>query len=451
MKTSKENIENSQVVLNVEIEPVEVEKELDLAYRRLVKRASIPGFRKGKAPRAMLEHYMGKEALLKEAMDHLVPQAYDQAIQEEGVEAIAQPQIEITQTDPVAFKAVVPVRPTIELGDYRSIRLAPEPVEVTEEDIDRVIEQLRHEHALWVPVERPVNSGDLVTLDVEGNIEGEPYLNQQGAHYKVNPDLPLPLPGFAQQLEGMVKEEGREFPLSFPSDHPRAELAGKECSFKVTISEIKEEKLPELNDEFAKEVGEGLETLASLRERVATNLKAGMEEMARRRFEEGAVEAAADLAQVEFPPILVEREIDRFLSEQVAQFREGRGGLEDYLKGIGRTEQEIREELRPMATKRVIRSLTLGKIVEAEKIEVSASELDDEVEKMAKSSGERGEEVRSLFSSPEARNSVERILTTRKTVQLLVDIASSAEEGEVEKEDVITNRNIKGEVKENGE
>jgi trigger factor len=367
----------------------------------------------------MLERHVGKEALLSEALEHLVPQAYSQAIEE--------------------------------LGDYRNIRLTPEPVEVAEEDTDRVMEQLRHQQALWVPVDQPVKFGDLITMDVEGIIEGEPCLSQQEAHYQVNPDLPIPLPGFAQQLEGMVKGEEKEFPLSFPPEHPRTDLAGKECTFKVTISEVKEEKLPELNDEFAKGVGEDLETLASLRERVTANLKARAEEMERRRFEEGVVEAAADLAQVEFPPILVEREIDRFLNDQVAQFREGRGGLEDYLSGIGRTEQEIREELRPMATKQVVRSLALGKVAEEEKIEVSAAEIDDEVEKMVNSSGERGEEVQSLFSLSEARDSMERMLRARKAVQRLVGIASSAEEGEGEKEEGITNTNTIGEVKGNGE
>ena len=428
MKTSKEKIENSQVVLNVEIEPAEVERELDLAYRRLVKKASIPGFRRGKAPRAMLEHYMGKEALLKEALDHLVPRAYDQAIQEEGVEAITQPQIEITQTDPVTFKATLPLRPTVELGNYQQISIPPEPVEVADDEVNRVIEELRQQHAPWEPVERPIKFGDLVTIDVVGNVDENPVLDRKDLQFQALQDLPFPMPGFAEKLEGLEKGQGKEFSISFPADYGTSELAGKECLFKVLISEIKEKKLPELNDEFAKSVGEGFETIDSLRERVASNLWLMAEEGARRRYEEKVIDAALELAQVEFPPLLVEHDIDRLIAEQERELRENRVSLEEYLRSRQKTEEELREELRPMATKRVRQSLVLTKVAEEEGIEVTEEEIDGEIEAMAEGVGERGEELKKQFNSPPVRQSLKDVIVTRKTVKRLLEIASGKAE-----------------------
>ena len=427
MKVSTERIENSQVVLNIEVEPEEVENSLELAYRRLVKNTAIPGFRKGKAPRALLERFIGKEALLDDALEHLVPEVYAQAIEEQGIEVIAQPQIEVTQTDPVIFKATVAIRPSIELGDYRQIRLSQETVVVAEDEVAAAMEQLRYQQAPWVPAERPVQFGDLVTIDVEGSLDGEMILNEKGTEYQVLQNLPMPVPGFAEELSGMEREGEKEFSLSFPAEHQVKELAGREYRFKVKASEIKEKKLPELDDEFAKSTGRGYDTLDSLREQVAADLKARAEARARKELEKKAVEAAVEKARLEFPSILVEEEIDRMLSDQAGQFRGGRQGMEEYLRNMGKTSDELREELRPEATRRVTHSLVLSKLAEEEKIEVSPAEVDADVETMVRGAGERGEELRRLFASAPARQSIERALLTRKTVQRLIEISSTPE------------------------
>jgi len=166
VKVTREKTENSQAFLTIEMEPAEVEESLEKSYYRLVKKANIPGFRKGKAPRAVLERHIGKENLFEDALNSLLPQAYEKAISEQEIEAVAQPHIEITQTDPLIFKAVVPLPPTIKLGDYHSVKLTPEPVELSKKDIDSAMQQLRHQRATWEPVERAVEPGDLVTLDV---------------------------------------------------------------------------------------------------------------------------------------------------------------------------------------------------------------------------------------------------------------------------------------------
>ncbi len=426
MKVTNEKTENCQVFLTIEMEPAEVEESLEKSYSRLVRKTDIPGFRKGKAPRAILERHIGKESLLEDALNNLLPEAYEKAIKEQKIEAIAQPHIEITQTDPVVFKATVPLLPKVELGDYHHIQATPEPVELTEDDVNAVMEQLRHRHATWEPVERPVEFDDLVVLDIESNIEDKPFINQKAVQYQVLRDLPVPAPGFAEQLTGMKKNEEKEFKLQFPSDFPRGELAGKEASFKVKITEIKQERLPELDDEFAKGVSPDFKTLDSLRERVSADLKLRAEEKARIDFEERVIEAVVDLAELEFPPILVENEIDRLLNQRFQRLQRGDQGLEEYLKSVNKTKEELREELHPLATKRVIRSLVLGKIAEGEKIEVSDSEVDAEIENMIKNTTENKDELQKVLSTPQARESIEQLLVTRKTVQRLVEIAKGS-------------------------
>ena len=427
MKVTNEKTENSQTFLTIEMEPAEVEESLEKSYRRLVQKTKVPGFRKGKAPRAVLERHIGKESLFEDTLNNLVPEAYEKAIEEQEIDTFAQPQIEVTQTDPLVFKAIVPLRPDVKLGDYNGIQMTPEAAEVKEGDVDNVIEQLRHQQATWEPVERPVDFGDLVAFDVESSIEDEPFINQAGAQYQVLRDLSFPVPGFAEQLAGVKKGEEKEFTLELPQDYPRSELAGKEPRFKVKINEIKEEILPDLNDEFAKGAGSEFQTLDSLKERVSSDLKTRVEEQARIDFEERVIDAAVDLAEVEFPPILVEVEIVRILNQR---FQGGNQELEGYLRSINKTEEELREELRPVATKSVSRSLVLGKIVEEEKIEASGSEIDEEIERMAQNANENKEALEKIFNTPQARESIERALISRKAIQRLTEIAKGSEENE---------------------
>jgi len=427
VKVTNEKTENCQAFLTVEMEPDEVEASLERSYHRLVSKTAVPGFRKGKTPRAILERYIGKESLLEDALNSLLPEAYEKAIKEQKIEAFAQPHIEIAQTDPVVFKVAVPLTPTIKLGDYHHIQVAPEPVELSEDDVSATIEQLRHQHATWEPVERPVDFNDLVVIDVESNIENEPLVNQKGAQYQVLRELPLPAPGFAEQLVGMKRDEEKEFKLQFPSDYPRKELAEKEPSFKVRVTEIKQEKLPELNDEFAEEISPDFKSLDLLREKVSTDLRLRAEDKARIDFEERVIEAAVDITELEFPPILVEMETDRLINQQLRRWQMSGKGLEEYLGSINKTEEELRQELNPLATKRVSQSLTLGKIAEEEKLEVSDSEISAEIENMTKSATENKDDLTKFLNTPQARKSIEQTLITRKTIQRLVEIANGSD------------------------
>jgi len=424
VKVTKDKIEGSQAFLTVEMEPAEVEDSLEEAYQRLVKKTNVPGFRKGKAPRVMLERHIGRESLLEDALNTLIPRAYEDALKEQEIEAFARADIEITQTEPLVFKATVPLPPTVKPGDYASLRLTPQPAASTEGEVDSVIDRLRHQQASWEPVEREVGFGDLAVFDVESTARGKTFINQKGVQYQVLKDYPAPLPGFAEQLVGMERDGAREFSLQIPTDYPDKELAGKEAHFKVALSEVKQERLPELDDEFARGIDPKFETLTSLRREVADNLRLRAEERARLDFEEKVIEAVVGLAEVEFPPFLVDMETSRLLDQRLRQWRESGQGLEEYLASINKTEEELKEELRPPATQRVMRSLVLDKVAQEEEIEASDAEIDGEIEDMAGGVPEnRREEFTKLMSTPQSRQSIEHLLVRRKTVQRLVEIA----------------------------
>jgi trigger factor len=427
VKVNKEKVENSQAFLRIEMEPAEVEKYLEESYHYLVKKANIPGFRKGKASREVLERHIGKESLLEEALNRLLPKACEQAMKEQGIEAFATPSVEIEQTDPVVFTATVPLKPTVKLGDYHQIRLTPEPVEVTEDNVNDVVEQLRRQHGTWEPAEREVKLDDLVTLDIESHIEGKPFINQPGVQYQVLHDYPLPVPGFAEQLVGVKGGEEKEFKLQLAKDYPRAELAGKEAHFKVRVSEVKQLRLPPLDDGFATLVAPELKTVNSLRERVLTNLRLRAEEKSREEFEGRLIDSVVEQSQVEFPPFLLDMEIARLLDQQ-ARWMQASGAQ------INKTGEELREEMRPLATKRVARTLVLEKVAEEEKIEVSDAEISAELEKLAPTIAGEKSEVQKWLSSSQAHSSVEQLLARRKAMQRLVEIAGGSKKVRKSKE-----------------
>jgi len=445
MKVSTDRIEGSQVVLNIEVDAEEMESAIKKAYHRLGAKTTVPGFRKGKAPPEMLERYFGREALVEDAVEHLLPEVYDRAIQEQEVDAIAQPQVEVLQIDPLSFKATVPVQPTIELDDYHQVKFEQETVVVTEEEEAEALEKIRYMQAPWTPMERPAKSGDLLAIDVEGTVEGEVVINEKEGWYQLSPDLPNALPGFAEQLEGAEKGEERVFTLTLPAE--QGESGGKECSFKVLVNEIKEKKLAEMDDDFAKSLGQGLETLDSVKEKIAADLRSRKEMEAKNNLEEKAIKALVDLARAEFPDIMVQNEIDHLMSEQERHFGD-RHGLEDYLNRLKKTQEEFRNELRPMAERIVLRSLVLQRFAELEGVEVSAADIDAEVENMMQYASDEG--VRRLFDSSSARESLRRNLFIRKAIDRLAEIATAGEASvALEKESVVST--AKEEEDENGD
>ena len=419
MKVSTENLKNCQVTLNIEAEASELDQSLDEAYHHLVNEVSVPGFRKGKAPRSILVQHIGKTNLLNEALEHLIPRLYKQAIESQELEPIARPQIEVTQTEPLIFKATVSLKPGVKLGDYHNIKLEPSPIiKISEEEINAAMEEFRERQGAWVPVDRPAELGDLVTMVIQANVDGKPWLNHKDILYEMDKDSRSPVPGFASQLEGTEKNKEKTFNLTVPDDYPIKEMRGKEGTFKVTVTEIKEKQLPELNEELAKSAG--YDNLEDMKKKVAVDLKAKAEARDRSESKQKALDVLIEASEVNYPPILEDDEITELLRNEAQRlgFRE----ITDYLKKANKTEEEIKQELRPVAKKRLTESLVLGKLAEVEKIEISSSEVDNKVDEIANDAEDK-EKAKQFFSLPQIKQSIEQSLRTQKTMDQLFKIA----------------------------
>ena len=433
MKVSSERIPDCQVIVNVELEPEEVEKYLQKAYSRLVKKVNIPGFRKGKTPRNILENQIGRQSFLEDAINNDIPTIYSQVIKDNDIDAIDEPRIEVIQLDPIIFKATIPVRPIIELDDYTNIKIAINKSEVTEEQIQNVIQHLQNIHASWEPVDRDSQWNDMLIINVKGINEGKILIEDIDRQYELIPGMEVPIKGFAEELIGIAKGQSKSFTLVFPDNYSSEELAGKDCLFEVSVTEIKAKRLPEVSDEFAKIVGS--DTVDILYQRIKEDLVSRNESFDRKQMEENAIQAVVDIAKIEFPPILKERQIERMIDDQRNQLSGANVTLEDYLQYVNKTEDEMKNEMEPIAAKQIKGSLVLGKVAELANITISDEEMEDEIEKITPK--DKGEEFRKFLNSDVGRGSLMRSLITRKTIQHLVDIATANgdKDNEVEKED----------------
>jgi len=419
MKVSTENLESCRIALNIEAEANELDKAVDEAYRHLVKEVSIPGFRKGKASRAILERHIGKKSLLEEALEHLIPELYKQAIKSQELEPIAEPELEITQTEPLTFKATVSLKPEVKLGDYHGIKLDASPeIEVTDKEIAAAMEEVRQRQGAWVPADRPAELDDLVTMNVQASMDGKPWLDHKDILYEMDKDSRSPVPGFASCLQGSEKNNEKTFNLSIPDDYPIKEMRGKEGTFKVTVTEVKEKQLPELNDELAK--GGGYDNLEDMKQNLTDGLRSRAEARNRAELKQKALDALVEMSEVKYPPVLEDEEIYGLLRSEAQRL--GFKEIGDYVKRGNKTEEEIKQQLRPIAKKRLIQGLVLGRLAGEEKIEISASEVDNKIDEIANDAGDK-EKARQLFSLPQFRQSIEQSLRTQKTMDRLLEIA----------------------------
>jgi trigger factor len=421
VKVSTERTPDSQIVLQIEIEPDQMERSLDRAFRRLAQRTEIPGFRKGKAPRHMLERHVGRERLVHEALDMLIPEAYNQALNENEIEAIDQPRLDIVQEEPLIFKATVPVRPTVLLGDYASLRVERPVVIAAPDEVDAAVDELRHRYALHEPVDRPVKKGDVVRADVRGEIDGREVFADDDYEFTLRDGATVLLPGFAEGVVGAEKGVPKEVQVTTPPGSQP--LSNKTGTFTVVVKEVKEERLPKLDDEFAREVGEGFPSVQALRQHLEAQIRERREGEAEEQYHDEAVTALLERAEeVQYPPVLVEREIDRLLRDEA---RTSGMDVDQYMEQIRKPAQEIREALRETAEERVRRSLAVTALAEAEQVKVEPAEVDGEIERIVSSSGAQAAQIGQLFKSPGGREAIERSLLTTKTLRRLTEIVSS--------------------------
>ena len=424
MKVTQEEVVERQTILNIELEDEDLGPYLDRGYSRLVQRAAIPGFRKGKAPRVVVERYLGRESLLNEALEFMLSDVTDRAIDGQGLERAGIPKIELLELEPVQVKATVALTPEVDLGSYRDIRVEEQAIEITEEDVQRNLEGQLKETGSWEPVERPVKLGDMVTMAVVGTAEGNNVIDEKDAVYIAEKGSVVPFPGFADHLEGVEAGAPKEFTLTVSEDYSDAALAGKPVEFSLTVTDIKERKLPELDDEFAKGVGDGYETLDELREKIESDLKAEAERAQTTQYREATLDQLLSVATLELPPLLIEHEVEHMASRRDRFVDSLNISKDDYLTYTGKTEEQIREEMQEHALERLSRSYALTTLAEREGLEVSAEEIDERLQTIEQAGSDQGEvQHQHDLDSTEVRDSIRESLLVEKALDQLSAIA----------------------------
>ena len=424
MNVTKDSVTTTEITLTISMDADDEEPFLNRSFRRVATRVRIPGFRPGKAPRSVIENHVGREALVHEALDFMIPESLDQVLKDEDIQAFMEPKLEVLDMAPVSFKAVVPLEPVVELGDFQSIRLEKEPVEVTEEQVDHVLEDLRFEAAPWEPVERALAFGDLVSMNVKGTIEGEDVIDDNGIDFIPQVDNELPFPGFSVYLEGMTEGQSKEFTLSVPDDYPQENYAGKECRFNVEVLSLKEKNLADLDDEFAKGVREGFESMEALTEHVRQRLNDEGEAAETRRLEASSLEELKKLAKIEASELVYQRELDLMYEERERSMRNQRMDMELYLSYLGQTEEELREQMKPQAEERLNTMLILRKLADVENIEIDDEDVEAEVDNLISSTGGESETaMKQALSTENAKESIRSSLMNRKIMARLVEIS----------------------------
>jgi trigger factor len=437
-----ERLPRSRVALSIEVEAERLEASMERAVRRLSEKVRIPGFRPGKAPRQIVEQTVGHGALLQEALDQLLPDVYQEALDSESIEPVDQPEIELTSTEPLVVQATVPVRPSIDLRDYRTLRVPrPEP-RAAEPLIEETVEGLRRRYATLEPVDRPIDWNDTVRCDVTVAVEGqdEPH-EEEDAEFSVRPGGTISLPGFLDKLIGLERGGPHEFTIELPADYEAEELAGKTASYTVTIREVKEEMLPDLDDDFARSLDEGFDSVEALRERVSTQVTERLAEESNAAYRDEILDLLVAHAELDYPEVLVDREVDRLIDQQSNHASHTREGLEQWLTAVGQTEQEVRDALLDSADHAVRRALVLGELVSTEGLAVEAEAVDVEVEQMLASALGPAEasagpdvdleqlaQLRKLVESEENRASIQNQLLTRVALDWLVEMAEKPPE-----------------------
>ena len=424
MEVTRELDSSTEVTLNISMDAEDEEPFLNRSYRRLAGRVRIPGFRPGKAPRSVVESHLGRATLVQEALEFMIPESLDQVLREHEIRAFAEPELEVIDLEPVSFKAVVPLEPEVDLGEFRSINASAPPVEIGDEDVTRVLENLQYESAPWEPVERPVAFGDLVTLNVKGTIAGEDAIDDEAVDYVPQLENDLPIPGFSVYLEGMTEGQEKDFTLSVPEDHYQENYAGKDCHFHVEIIAVKEKQLPELDDEFAKGVRDGFESMEALSDHIRGRLTEDGEATAQRELERSVLDEVKKLATIQASELIYQREMESIREDHQRTLRNQRLDMDTYLRFIGQTAEEFEEQLRPQAEDRLSTFLVMRKLAEEESIEVEAADIDAEIDRLTENSAEESaDNLRRVLNSEDSRESLRSSLLNRKVLARLVEIA----------------------------
>ncbi|MFW6301665.1 MAG: trigger factor [Bacillota bacterium] len=425
MEVKQERLEDNKVRLDVEVDIDEVNQALEQAYKKVRKEVSLPGFRKGKVPRKVLEANYGKEVLHKDALDILIPANYQKALEEAEIEPISEPEFEdfyIAEDEPATFTAVVEVKPEVELGDYTGYDVEREEVEVTEEDIMAILNRQQEEQSQLVSVDRDeVQEGDHVIIDFEGFVDGEAFPGGSAEEFTLEIGSGQFIPGFEEQLIGKeVSDEPYEIEVTFPEEYQAEDLAGQDAVFEVTLKEIKVKELPELDDEFAKDVSD-FDTLAEYKEDIENRLKEQKENQSKRNLENEIIEKVAEAAEVEVSEQLIENELDQMMQQMAQNLQQQGINMEDYFKYMGSSQDEWKAENREQAADRAKNNLVLEAIAEKEEIEVTDEEIDDKLKEIADANDQDFEQVKAFMQMQGQLESLRKGLKMEKTIDFLIE------------------------------
>jgi len=428
MSAKFEKQEGNQGVLTVEVDAETVSKSLDSAFQKVVKQVNVPGFRKGKMPRALFEKRFGVESLYQDAIDLMLPEAYSAAIDETGIEPVDRPEIDVEQIEKgksFIFTAKVTVKPEVKLGEYKGLEVEAFDTTVTDEDVDSEIKALQERQAeLVVKEDGKAENGDTVVMDFEGFVDGEAFEGGKAENYSLELGSGQFIPGFEDQLVGLAAGESKDVEVTFPEEYHAAELAGKPAVFKVTVHEIKGKELPALDDEFAKDVDEEVETLDALKEKIKSRLEHDKKHQEEHHIQDAVVEKATANAEIDVPSVMIDNEVDRMLQEFEQRLQMQGMNLELYFQFSGQNEEALREQMKEEAEQRVRGSLTLEAIAKAENIEVTDEQINEELEKMA---GMYNMTVDNITRALGSLDGLKSDLQARNTVKFLVDNSKTVE------------------------
>ncbi len=423
MSAKWEKLEGNKGVLTVEVEVEKVNQGLDEAFKKVSKQVNIPGFRKGKIPRSMFEKRFGVESLYQDALDFILPEAYMAAIEETGIEPIDRPEIDVEQMEKgkeLIFKATVEVKPEVKLGDYKGLEVEKMDTEVTDEDVAEELKSMQERQAeLVVKEEGEVVEGDTVVIDFEGFVDGEAFEGGQADNYSLEIGSGSFIPGFEEQLIGLKSGEEKDVEVTFPEEYHAAELAGKPAVFKVKLHEIKTKELPELDDEFAKDVDESAETLEELKAKIRTRLETSKKEEAETKLRDQLVDMATANAEFEVPEILINNEVDRMMQEFEQRLQMQGMNLELYFQFSGQDQEALRSQMTSDAEKRVSMNLTLEAIAKAENLEADEETVNKELDRMAEMYNMQVEDIKRALG--DNLDSLKADLKVQKAVEFLVE------------------------------
>ncbi|MBO9598853.1 MAG: trigger factor [Cohnella sp.] len=429
MKANWEKIEKNIGVLDVEVDAEQVAAALDKAFRKVVQKVNVPGFRKGKVPRGIFEARFGVESLYQDAIDILLPEVYTKAVEDTGIEPIDRPDIDVEQFgrgQAFKFKAKVTVKPEVKLGEYKGLVVPAEDASVGEEEINAELDRLQQRHAELVVVdEGPAQLGDHAVIDFEGFLDGVPFEGGKGENYTLELGSGSFIPGFEDQVVGLNIAEEKDINVSFPENYHAENLAGKPVVFKVKLNELKRKNLPALDDEFAKDVSE-FDTLEEYKADLTSKLQERKSKDLENAREIAIVDKASEGAELEVPEVLVNNEIDNMLKDFENRLRMQGMNLQMYFQFSGQDEAALKEQMKSDAEKRVRNNLVLEEIAKVEGLEVSEADIEEELQNLSKLYNRSADELRSIFASNGYLENLGSDLKVRKAVKFLVEQSKSA-------------------------